>query len=151
MLYLKNTSWWLRSFTGSLFCSGTSFGPEEVILFPEIGREKILFSLTRLHNQICIRIYISEKKKKRRQKAKETKEEKRISAENLTGFDDIMCVCVYVYVYVCVCVCVCVFPSTVKASPDWKTINVMPEIGRQYCAQEMILWQVPSSPRHRQS
>ena len=122
MLYLKNTSWWLRSFTGSLFCSGTSFGPEEVILFPEIGREKILFSLTRLHNQICIRIYISEKKKKRRQKAKETKEEKRISAENLTGFDDIMCVCVYVYVYVCVCVCVCVcvFPSTVKASPDWK-------------------------------
>ena len=129
MLYLKNTSWWLRSFTGSLFCSGTSFGPEEVILFPEIGREKILFSLTRLHNQICIRIYISEKKKKRRQKAKETKEEKRISAENLTGFDDIMCVCVYVYVYVCVCVCVCVFPSTVKASPDWnKTINVMPEI-----------------------
>ena len=108
MLYLKNTSWWLRSFTGSLFCSGTSFGPEEVILFPEIGREKILFSLTRLHNQICIRICISEKKKKRRQKAKETKEEKRISAENPTGFDDIMCVCVYVYVYVCVCVCVCI-------------------------------------------
>ena len=30
---------------------------------------------------------------------------------------------------VCECVCGCVFPSTVKASPDWsKKINVMPEI-----------------------
>ena len=44
-----------------------------------------------------------------------------------------MCVgaCVRVCVCVCVrvCVCVCVFPSTVKASPDWnKKINVIPEI-----------------------
>ena len=30
---------------------------------------------------------------------------------------------------VSVCMYICVFPSTVKASPDWnKTINVMPEI-----------------------
>ena len=29
--------------------------------------------------------------KKTRQKAKEAKEEKRISVENLTGFDDIVC------------------------------------------------------------
>ena len=106
MLYLKNTSWWLRSFTGSLFCSGTSFGPEEVILFPEIGREKILFSLTRIIKFVSE--YTFQKKKTRRQKAKETKEEKRISAENLTGFDDIMCVCVCVCVCVCACVCVCV-------------------------------------------
>ena len=119
MLYLKNTSWWLRSFTGSLFCSGTSFGPEEVILFPEIGREKILFSLTRIIKFVSE--YTFQKKKTRRQKAKETKEEKRISAENLTGFDDIMCVCVYVYVYVCVCVCVCI--SFHRKSFSWLKNN----------------------------
>ena len=31
------------------------------------------------------------KKKSRRQKAEETKEEKRISVVNLTGYDDIVC------------------------------------------------------------
>ena len=30
-------------------------------------------------------------------------------------------------VCVCVCVCVCLFPFTVKASPDWKKTNAMPE------------------------
>ena len=45
------------------------------------------FSITRQ----CVSEYIfSIKKKKRIQKAKETKDEKRISVENLTGFDDIV-------------------------------------------------------------
>ena len=47
-------------------------------------------SLTYLHNQMCIRIYISnfkKHKKTRRQKAKETKEEKKIS----DGIVDIVC------------------------------------------------------------
>ena len=41
---------------------------------------------------MCTRINISVfLKKKTRQKAKETKEEKRICLENLTGYDDIVC------------------------------------------------------------
>ena len=46
---------------------------------------------------MCIRIYIfnlqkaKQNKQSRRLKAKETKEEKRISVENLTGYDDIIC------------------------------------------------------------
>ena len=44
---------------------------------------------------MCISIYIFSSKQKakntRRQKTKETKEEKRISVENLTGFDNIVC------------------------------------------------------------
>ena len=43
---------------------------------------------------MCIRIYIfliKKNNKTRRQKAKETKEEKIISVENLTGYDDIVC------------------------------------------------------------
>ena len=47
-----------------------------------------------MHSRMCIRIYIFNLKKKTktgRQKAKETKKEKRISAENLTGYDDIVC------------------------------------------------------------
>ena len=44
---------------------------------------------------MCIRIYIFNFKKTktkitRKQKAKETKEEKRISVENLAGYDDIV-------------------------------------------------------------
>ena len=48
----------------------------------------MFLALTRPHYRMCIRIYIFNFKKK--QKAKETKEEKRISVENLTGFDDIV-------------------------------------------------------------
>ena len=44
---------------------------------------------------MCIKIYIfnfkKNTKKTRRQKAKEIKDEKRISVENLTGYDDIVC------------------------------------------------------------
>ena len=46
---------------------------------------------------MCIRIYIFNRKKKntkaktRRQKAKETKEEKRISVGNLEGYNYIVC------------------------------------------------------------
>ena len=53
---------------------------------------KNFLSLTRLHNRMCIKINVFNLKKKqskktRRQKAKETKEEKRVSVENLTGYD----------------------------------------------------------------
>ena len=40
---------------------------------------------------MCIRIYIFNKKKQGQKKAKETKEENRISGENLTGYDHIVC------------------------------------------------------------
>ena len=40
---------------------------------------------------MCIRIFIFNFKKKKRQKAKETKEEKRIFVEKLTGYYDIVC------------------------------------------------------------
>ena len=39
---------------------------------------------------MCIRIPVLNLKTKIGQKAKETKEEKRISVENLTGYDDIV-------------------------------------------------------------
>ena len=43
---------------------------------------------------MCIRMYVFKFKKAKpyiaRKKAKETKEEKRISVENLTGYDDIV-------------------------------------------------------------
>ena len=53
-------------------------------------------SLTRLHSRICIRIYVFNFKNNRNKnsgnntKVKETKEEKRISVESLTGYDDTM-------------------------------------------------------------
>ena len=59
---------------------------KNVVLFPEIDRVKKFLSLThRQHSRMCIRIYIFNFKEKRR-KAKETKEEKRISVENLHTF-----------------------------------------------------------------
>ena len=71
--------------------------PKKVVFFPEIGRVKNILSLTRPHSRMCIRIYIFNFKNKKktkitwRQKAKETKERKRISVENLTGYDDVVC------------------------------------------------------------
>ena len=70
------------------------YGQKNVVLFPEIGQLKIVLSLTRPHSQMCIRPYIFNQKKNkqaRTQKAKETKEEKRISVKNLTGYDDVVC------------------------------------------------------------
>ena len=53
---------------------------------------KNVSSLTHPHSRTCFRIYISNfKKTKARQKAKETKEEKRISVEKITGYSDIVC------------------------------------------------------------
>ena len=42
---------------------------------------------------MCIRIYFNQQnpQKTKRHKAKETKEEKRISVENITGYNDINC------------------------------------------------------------
>ena len=37
--------------------------PKKVVLFPETGRVKFCLSLTRLHSQMCIRIYIFNLKK----------------------------------------------------------------------------------------
>ena len=68
-------------------------------MFPEIGRVKIFLSLTRPLIE-CVSEYIllnkkhktnKQKKRKTRQKAKETKEETRISVENLTGYGDMVC------------------------------------------------------------
>ena len=58
-----------------------------VVLFPEIGLVKISFSIIRPHSQMCMRIYNFCLTPTHNEKAKETKEEKRISVENLTGYD----------------------------------------------------------------
>ena len=68
----------------------------KVVMFPETSRLKKILSLTRPHSPMCIKIYIFNFKKTkpkiaRRQKAKETKEEKRMSVENLTRHDNIVC------------------------------------------------------------
>ena len=68
-------------------------------MFPEIDGVKFFLSLSREHSRMCITIYIShfkikqtnKKKRRRQKKAKETKVEKRISVENLTEYDDIVC------------------------------------------------------------
>ena len=67
----------------------------KVVLFPEIGQVKDFLSLTRPHSRMRIRIHnfnLKEKKKREKtKKAKETKEEYKISVENLTGYVDIVC------------------------------------------------------------
>ena len=49
-------------------------------------------------------------------------------------------------------VCMCVFISYHHKGFSWlnKTINVIQRSGQRYCAEEMIMCQVPSFPRHRQ-
>ena len=73
----------------------TLIGPKKVVLFPEMRRVKIFLSFTRPHCRMCIRIYIfhleNKTKKTRRQKAKETKEEKRI-ADTIISFANLLCV-----------------------------------------------------------
>ena len=69
---------------------------KKVVLFPEICRVNKILSLTRPHCRVCIRIFFFSKKKKKKKKkktkkAQATKEEKRITVENLTGYDDIVC------------------------------------------------------------
>ena len=69
---------------------------KKVVLFPEISRVKNFLSLTRPHSRICIRICVFNFKKIKPkiikiQKTRETKNEKRISMENVTGYDDIVC------------------------------------------------------------
>ena len=62
-------------------CLNSCFLPlgqkKPVILFPDIGRVKNISSLTRLHNRICIRIYIFNLKKKQEDK-KQKKLKKKI-------------------------------------------------------------------------
>ena len=69
-------------------------------MFPEIGRVKIFLSITSPlsplppHSRMGMRIYISFSKNNtltHKQKAEETKEEKRISVENQMVYDDIVC------------------------------------------------------------
>ena len=64
---------------------------KKVVLFPEIGRVKFFISLTRPHSRMCIKIYIFNKKTTTIEKVKETKEVKRISVENVTEYDGIVC------------------------------------------------------------
>ena len=69
-----------------------TLGRKKVVMFPEIGRVKFFWSLTRPHSRMCIRIYIfhfktqqinkQTNKKARIKKAKETKEEQWISPKN---------------------------------------------------------------------
>ena len=60
------------------------------MLFPEIGRVKFFYhSPARIVE--CVSNYIFLISGKKRQKALETKEEKITSAENLAGYDDIVC------------------------------------------------------------
>ena len=49
-------------------------------------------------------------------------------------------------VCVCVCVRVCLFPSTVEAS-----LTETKRSGQRCCAEEITLYEVHSSPNHRQS
>ena len=66
---------------------------KKVVLSPEIDRVKTL-SFTRPHIGMRIRTYINFKTIKiinNKTKAEATKEEKRISAENPTGYYDIVC------------------------------------------------------------
>ena len=68
--------------------------PKKVVLFPGIGQVKFFF----YHLPACILVCLSEyflfdekDIHKHKQKAKETKEKKRISIENLTGYYDTVC------------------------------------------------------------
>ena len=45
-------------------------GQKKVVLFPEIGRVKMFLSLTRPHNQMCVRIYVFKLKKQQTNKNK---------------------------------------------------------------------------------
>ena len=70
--------------------------PKKVVLFLEIGRVKISYlSPGRIVECVSGLMFLCNfdlKRKTRKQtKAKETKEEKRMSVENLTGYDDIDC------------------------------------------------------------
>ena len=71
-----------------------SFRPRKVVLFPEIGRVNIFYHSPGPIVE-CVSEYIFLIKKlpqvTRRPKAKETKEEKRISVANLMVYDDIVC------------------------------------------------------------
>ena len=66
-----------------------TLGQKKVVLFPEIGRIKNFLSITCPHSRICSSIYIfdfkeqtSKKQKQEYEKAKESKDKKRMSPEN---------------------------------------------------------------------
>ena len=69
--------------------------PKKVLLFREFGQVKKNYDLSaRIVEYVSEYIFLIKKKQQKattgRQKAKETKKEKRISVENLTGYDDIV-------------------------------------------------------------
>ena len=72
----------------SQFHNSLNSGQKQVVLFPEIGRVKIFLSLslTRPNSRMCGRTCVFNFKKQTnkniQKKAKETKEEKKISAKN---------------------------------------------------------------------
>ena len=55
---------------------------KKVVLFPEIGQMKNFLSLTLPHSRMCIRINLFQTKKTHNQKAKETKENRKIKETN---------------------------------------------------------------------
>ena len=74
---------------------------KKIALFSEIGRVKFFLSLTLPHSRMRIRIYVfnyniktskktaaATKTKTNNEIKSKTKDEKRISVENLTGYDD---------------------------------------------------------------
>ena len=69
---------------------------KKIVLFPEICRvNKIFFTHPPALSNVYQNIYFFQKKKERKKKktkkVQATKEEKRITVENLTGYDDIVC------------------------------------------------------------
>ena len=69
------------------------FSPKKGVLFPGIGRAKnFLITYPPTYSNVYQNIFcLMKKTNTRKQKAKEAKEEKRISIENLTGCYDIAC------------------------------------------------------------
>ena len=77
-------------------CIKSPLSPKKIFFFSEISRMKIVLSLTSPHSRMCIKIYIWDKLSNvyqniyMRQKKETINEEKRISMENRTGYDDIV-------------------------------------------------------------
>ena len=71
-------------------------GQKKIYLFPEIGRLKTFLSVNCSHSRMSIGRYNFNLKKqkqedKKKKKAKESNKKKRISTENLPGYNDIVC------------------------------------------------------------
>ena len=70
-------------------------GQKKIYLFPEIGRLKTFLSVNCSHSRMSIGRYNfnlkKQKQEDKKKKAKESNKKKRISTENLPGYNDIVC------------------------------------------------------------